>query len=96
MCNKINPKNEKGKITLISRFGHENVGQTSTKINKIYKKRRIKCCLVLRPNVMEIQLKQASGYKTRPFNSVVKEVKNVFELSPKSEGSYCRRSYILK
>ena len=23
LCNKINPKNEKGKITLISRFGHE-------------------------------------------------------------------------
>ncbi len=51
LCNRINPKNEKGKITLISRFGADNVS------------------------------------KTRPFNSVLKEVKEVFACH-QSEGSY--------
>ena len=32
-------------------------------------------------------IKSTTGYKTRPFNSVVKEVKNVFECH-QSEGSY--------
>ncbi len=32
-------------------------------------------------------IKATTGYKTRPFNSVVKEVKNVFECH-QSEGSY--------
>ena len=33
LCNRINPKNEKGKITLISRFGHDNVGKFLPKLN---------------------------------------------------------------
>jgi 3-deoxy-7-phosphoheptulonate synthase len=32
-------------------------------------------------------IKAATGFKTRPFDSVLKEVKNVFE-SSSSEGSY--------
>ena len=32
-------------------------------------------------------IKSTSGYKTRPFNNVVKEVKNVFECH-QSEGSF--------
>jgi 3-deoxy-7-phosphoheptulonate synthase len=33
LCNKINPTNEKGRITLISRFGADNVSKLFTKIN---------------------------------------------------------------
>ena len=32
LCNKINPQNEKGKITLISRFGYEKVGKFLPKL----------------------------------------------------------------
>ena len=38
LCNKINPTNEKGKITLISRFGHENVSKFLPKLIRAIKK----------------------------------------------------------
>ena len=38
ICNVINPKNEKGKITLISRFGHENVEKFLPKLIRTIKK----------------------------------------------------------
>ena len=36
ICEKINPKNEKGKITLISRYGHDKVGKFLPKLDKRY------------------------------------------------------------
>jgi 3-deoxy-7-phosphoheptulonate synthase len=86
LCNRINPKNEKGKITLISRFGHDNVGQFLPKLIRAIKKEGLNViwsCDPMHGNT----IKATSGYKTRPFNSVVKEVKNVFECH-QSEGSY--------
>ena len=47
LCNRINPKNEKGKITLISRFGCDNVSKHLPKLIRAIKKRGIKCNLVL-------------------------------------------------
>jgi 3-deoxy-7-phosphoheptulonate synthase len=38
LCNKINPQNEKGKITLISRFGHDNVSKHLPKLIRAIKK----------------------------------------------------------
>jgi 3-deoxy-7-phosphoheptulonate synthase len=38
ICNAINPKNEKGKIALISRFGHDNVGKFLPKLIRAIKK----------------------------------------------------------
>ena len=86
LCNKINPKNEKGKITLISRFGHDNVGKFLPKLIRSIKKEGLNViwsCDPMHGNT----IKATSGYKTRPFNNVVKEVKNVFECH-QSEGSY--------
>ena len=47
LCNKINPTNEKGKITLISRFGADNVSKHLPKLIRAIKK-GIKCNLVMR------------------------------------------------
>ena len=41
ICELINPKNEKGKITLISRFGHDKVEKFLPKLIRGIKKRRI-------------------------------------------------------
>ena len=38
LCNRINPKNEKGKITLISRFGADNVSKFLPKLIRAIKK----------------------------------------------------------
>tara|TARA_B110000438_G_scaffold230037_1_gene224957 strand:+ start:7 stop:1386 length:1380 start_codon:yes stop_codon:yes gene_type:complete len=86
LCNKINPQNEKGKITLISRFGHENVGKFLPKLIRSIKKEGLNVvwsCDPMHGNT----IKSTTGYKTRPFNNVVKEVKNVFACH-QSEGSY--------
>jgi len=86
LCNKINPTNEKGKITLISRFGHDNVGKFLPRLIRAIKKEGLNViwsCDPMHGNT----IKSTSGYKTRPFNNVVKEVKNVFECH-QSEGSF--------
>ncbi|MDA7807578.1 3-deoxy-7-phosphoheptulonate synthase class II [Candidatus Pelagibacter sp.] len=86
LCNKINPKNEKGKITLISRFGHENVSKFLPKLIRAIKKEGLNVIWSCDP-CHGNTIKATTGYKTRPFNSVVKEVKNVFGCH-QSEGSY--------
>ncbi len=86
LCNKINPQNEKGKITLISRFGHENVSKFLPKIVRAVKKEGLNViwsCDPMHGNTIKSQ----TGYKTRPFNNVVKEVKNVFQCHH-SEGTF--------
>ncbi len=86
ICNVINPKNEKGKITLISRFGHENVGKFLPKLVRTIKKEGLNViwsCDPMHGNTV----KSSTGFKTRPFNNILKEVKNVFSVH-QSEGSY--------
>jgi 3-deoxy-7-phosphoheptulonate synthase len=86
LCNKINPDNEKGKITLISRFGHDNVEKFLPKLIRSIKKEGLNVvwsCDPMHGNT----IKSTTGFKTRPFNCVVKEVKNVFACH-QSEGSY--------
>jgi len=86
ICNVTNPKNEKGKITLISRFGHENVGKFLPKLVRTIKKEGLNViwsCDPMHGNTV----KSSSGFKTRPFNNILKEVKNVFAVH-QSEGSY--------
>jgi 3-deoxy-7-phosphoheptulonate synthase len=86
ICNAINPKNEKGKITLISRFGCENVGKFLPKLVRTIKKEGLNViwsCDPMHGNTV----KSSTGFKTRPFNNVLKEVKNVFAVH-QSEGSY--------
>jgi len=86
LCNILNPENEKGRITLISRFGYNNVEKFLPKLIRTIKKEGLNVvwsCDPMHGNT----IKSATGYKTRPFNNVVKEVKNVFSVH-QSEGSF--------
>jgi 3-deoxy-7-phosphoheptulonate synthase len=86
LCNILNPKNEVGRITLISRFGADNVEKHLPKLIRTVKKEGLKVvwsCDPMHGNT----IKSALGFKTRPFNNVVKEVKRVFSVH-KTEGSY--------
>jgi 3-deoxy-7-phosphoheptulonate synthase len=86
ICETINPKNEKGKITLISRFGHKNVEKFLPKLIRGIKKEGLNVvwsCDPMHGNT----IKSTTGFKTRPFNDVVNEVKNVFAVH-QAEGSY--------
>ena len=86
LCNIINPKNEPGKITLISRFGANKVENYLPKLIREIKKEGLKViwsCDPMHGNT----IKAANGFKTRPFDNVLQEVKNVFAVH-QAEGSY--------
>ena len=86
LLEKLNPKNEAGKIVLIIRMGCEKIEKLFPPIlNKINITGHnvVWSCDPMHGNT----LVSTTGFKTRPFNSVVKEVKNVFEVH-QSEGSY--------
>ena len=81
----INPMNEDGKITLITRFGEGNVDNyLPNLIRSITREGKsvIWSCDPMHGNTIKSQ----SGKKTRAFDSIVNEVKQNFQIH-KSEGS---------
>jgi 3-deoxy-7-phosphoheptulonate synthase len=86
LCNILNPENESGRLTLISRFGHESADKFLPKLIRAVKKEGLKVvwsCDPMHGNT----IKAATGFKTRPFDNVLKEVKDVFSIH-QSEGTY--------
>ena len=86
LCNKLNPQNEPGRLTLISRFGADNVDKFLPKLIRSVKKEGLNViwsCDPMHGNT----LVSTTGFKTRPFNNIVKEIKKVFAVH-QSEGSY--------
>ena len=86
ICDVINPKNEKGKITLISRFGYDKVEKFLPKLIRKVKKEGVHVvwsCDPMHGNT----IKSTTGFKTRPFNNVLNEVKNVFAVH-QAEGTF--------
>ena len=86
ICEVINPKNDKGKITLISRFGHDQVEKFLPKLIRRIKKEGLNVTWSCDP-MHGYTIKSTTGFKTRPFNKVLNEVKNVFSVH-QSESSY--------
>lgn len=71
----LNPKNEAGRITLIARYGHEQVAKELPTLARAVKREGrqvVWSCDPMHGNT----LKTASGYKTRPFDMILSEVKN--------------------
>ena len=86
LCNILNPENEAGRLTLISRFGANKAEEFLPKLIKAVKKEGLNViwsCDPMHGNT----IKATSGLKTRPFDNVLKEVKNVFGIH-QAEGSY--------
>ena len=82
----LNPLNESGKITLITRFGHDKVEKCLQKIIKpLIKegKNVIWSCDPMHGNT----IKNSLGIKTRRFDNILSEVRSNIEIH-KSEGSY--------
>ena len=75
----LNPENEAGKITLICRFGVDNVEEKLPKLigpfaNSDYN--LVWSCDPMHGNTM----KANSGFKTRPFERVIQEVESFFDI----------------
>jgi len=86
LMDKLNPENEAGRITLISRFGAGNVTEHLPKLIRAVKESGhtvVWSCDPMHGNV----IKSESGYKTRPFDRILREVQEVFQVH-KAEGSH--------
>ena len=85
LIDKLNPENEEGRLTLIARFGAGNVGDDLPGlINAVKSEGRnvLWTCDAMHGNT----IKSSSGYKTRPFESVLREVQEFFAIH-KAEGT---------
>ncbi|MCF6443320.1 class II 3-deoxy-7-phosphoheptulonate synthase [Nereida sp. MMG025] len=77
LMSKLNPENEAGRLTLIARFGAGSVGDHLPRLIKTVKQEGANVlwsCDPMHGNT----IKSSSGYKTRPFDSVLREVREFF------------------
>jgi len=82
---KLNPENEEGKLTLIARFGAGKVGEHLPRLIRAVEEEGAKVlwtCDAMHGNT----IKSATGYKTRPFQSVLQEVQEFFAIH-RAEGT---------
>lgn len=86
LINKLNPKNEAGKLTLISRMGKEKIGDILPGLVKKVDQEGMKVvwsCDPMHGNTFKAQ----TGYKTRAFDNIMNEVEQFFQIH-RSEGTY--------
>ena len=82
---KLNPENEAGRLTLIARFGAGKVAEHLPRLIRTVQEEGAKVvwsCDPMHGNT----IKAASGYKTRPFDSVLREVREFFAVH-RAEGT---------
>ncbi len=77
LVNKLNPKNEAGRLTLIARFGAGNVGEHLPRLVRAVQEEGFNVVWTCDP-MHGNTIKSSSGYKTRPFESVLREVREFF------------------
>jgi 3-deoxy-7-phosphoheptulonate synthase len=82
----LNPANEPGRLTLITRFGADKVEEHLPRLVRAIKREGRKVvwsCDPMHGNTV----KSTSGFKTRPFERVLKEVQNFFAVH-RAEGTH--------
>ncbi len=81
----LNPENRPGRLTLIARFGADQVGEKLPKLIRAVKKSGasvVWSCDPMHGNT----IKSAAGIKTRPFDRISKELKTFFDVH-RAEGT---------
>ena len=81
----LNPQNEPGRLTLIARFGSDKVGEHLPGLVRAVQKEGRK--VVWSSDPMHGNTITAAGYKTRPFDRILREVQAFFEIH-RAEGSH--------
>lgn len=86
LCDVLNPNNEAGRLNIIVRMGADKVGEGMPRLIQAIEregKKVLWSCDPMHGNTIT----SAGGYKTRPVDSVLKEMKQFFQVH-KSEGTY--------
>jgi len=76
---RLNPQNEEGRLTLIARFGAGNVGDHLPRLIRTVREEGANVVWVCDP-MHGNTIKSSTGYKTRPFESVLREVREFFAI----------------
>lgn len=82
----LNPDNEPGRLTLIGRFGHEKIGEHLPAMVRAVKREGrtvVWSCDPMHGNTITSN----SGYKTRPFDRILSEVRSFFAVHA-AEGTH--------
>ncbi|TMV66763.1 3-deoxy-7-phosphoheptulonate synthase class II [Thioclava sp. BHET1] len=79
LIDRLNPENEAGRLTLIARFGAGKVGDNLPRLIRAVQEMGAKVVWTCDP-MHGNTIKSATGYKTRPFDSVLREVREFFEI----------------
>jgi len=85
LLEKLNPENEPGRLTLIARFGAGTIGDHLPRLIEAVRSEGadvVWSCDPMHGNT----IKSSTGYKTRPFESVLREVREFFAIH-KAEGT---------
>jgi len=86
LCDVLNPANEAGRLTLIARFGSDKVEEHLPRMIRAVKREGRKVvwsCDPMHGNTV----KSSNGFKTRPFDRVLKEVQTFFVVH-RAEGTH--------
>ena len=86
ICDILNPSNEPGRLTLIARFGSDKVEEHLPRMVRTIKREGRKVvwsCDPMHGNTV----KSTTGFKTRPFDRVLKEVQTFFAVH-RAEGTH--------
>lgn len=76
----LNPNNVPGRLTLIGRFGHDKVGDRLPALMRAVKAEGKRVIWSIDP-MHGNTLKAANGYKTRPFDRVMGEVRTFIDVA---------------
>lgn len=82
----LNPGNEAGRLTVICRYGADKIGDYLPELIRAVKREGrvvVWSCDPMHGNT----IKAASGYKTRPFDKILSEIRSFFAVH-QSEGTY--------
>jgi 3-deoxy-7-phosphoheptulonate synthase len=85
LIDRLNPENEAGRLTLIARFGYDKVEDHLPRLIRAVEKEGRKVVWSCDP--MHGNTITAAGYKTRPFDRVLKEVQSFFAVH-QAEGTH--------
>ena len=86
LIDRLNPANEMGRLTLITRMGHDQVAENLPRLIQRVKsegRKVVWCCDPMHGNTITTK----NGYKTRPFKSILSEVRKFREVH-QAEGTY--------
>jgi 3-deoxy-7-phosphoheptulonate synthase len=86
LCDVLNPANEAGRLTVITRMGHEKIEPKLPALVRAVRREGRKVVWTCDP-MHGNTIKSGNGYKTRPFDRILDEVQSFFAVH-KAEGTH--------